>query len=65
MKAKFQPTPSSTSAAQKCATERPETATTAASTIIASPMPVMRVMPKRAIRLPVMKLGPNMPSTCH
>src|SRR5262245_49160350 len=57
MKDRFNPSPSSTSAIQKCATVMPEIPTTAAAAINARPMHVMRSTPRRAMKAPVTKLG--------
>jgi hypothetical protein len=65
MKPKFQPSRAGLRALQKWATDSPESPTRAASAISTRPVAVTASLPKRSIRRPVKKLGPNMASTCH
>jgi len=65
MKPKFQPTPKRINMPQKCSNSSPVNANTPATAIRIKPLAVMAVLPKRVMRCPVKKLGPNMASTCH
>ena len=62
---KFQPTPTSTSATQKCATSTPFSATATQATFSAAPTRMMLSTPKRLISDPATSEGANMPITCE
>ncbi len=64
-KPKFQPMPSSTSIHQKCMTSMPPRPIAADSPVKSSPTVATRMAPKRAMRLPVKKLGAYIAMTCH
>ena len=62
---KFQPTPSTTSATQKCQIAMPDTATATQTAINSAPATMTLSAPKRLISEPVKKPGAYMPTTCH
>src|SRR3989344_5622829 len=62
---KFQPTPTSTSAAQKCMTSTPESAMATQPRLSSTPVKRTVRTPKLLISAPVKNDGANIAMTCH